>query len=197
MPTPATTEPVELTTEQARAKVVQILNDAELFFEASPIAARTDRQPDDWDKSAGHFIITLKPMPTGSKKRLDPFAFQYSVGAAHRVWGKRNLWGWSNYRLNSRPRPGTPVPHHMLRHPWALENSVFPAPKPADVLYSVVMDAMACDMSHSMWCDEYGYDTDSIKARRAWMQCVETGHAVRNLIGHKHWEELTEALQNY
>lgn len=45
--------------------------------------------------------------------------------------------------------------------------------KPAldDVLYSLVMDARACEMSFYDLCSELGYDTDSRKALAIYEQC--------------------------
>lgn len=40
-----------------------------------------------------------------------------------------------------------------------------------DVVYSLVMDATACEQSFEDWCSDYGYSDDSIKALEIYRQC--------------------------
>lgn len=47
-------------------------------------------------------------------------------------------------------------------------------PKNADVLYCLLLDAEANSQSFNDWCDNYGYDNDSIKAESTYRACCET-----------------------
>lgn len=61
-----------------------------------------------------------------------------------------------------------------------------------DVLNSLAMDSMGADESFSDWADNYGYDTDSIKAKKIYDSCVETMHALKNSLGYAKFNELLE-----
>lgn len=47
-------------------------------------------------------------------------------------------------------------------------------PKLEDILESLRLDASARLMSFQDWCDEFGYDQDSIKALNLYTQCSNT-----------------------
>lgn len=51
-------------------------------------------------------------------------------------------------------------------------------PPLADVLWCLIRDGEACNMTFEDWCGEYGYDSDSRTAERTYVRCVETGHRV-------------------
>ena len=42
-----------------------------------------------------------------------------------------------------------------------------------DVLYSLVIDSEACEMSFNEWCANFGYDVDSRKALATYTECQE------------------------
>ena len=48
-----------------------------------------------------------------------------------------------------------------------------------DVLYCLVNDALACEMSFEYWCSELGYETDSRKALQTYLDCQDIGHKLR------------------
>jgi hypothetical protein len=70
-------------------------------------------------------------------------------------------------------------------------------PRAADVLYCLLADAEACDMSHSDWCDSFGYDVDSIKALRIHQACEETSKELRRILSREQMTELRGILQNF
>lgn len=55
-------------------------------------------------------------------------------------------------------------------------------PLAADVLYSVLSDANAGDMGHEEFCDNYGYDPDSIKAKKIWEECTNVHYKLRGFF---------------
>lgn len=71
------------------------------------------------------------------------------------------------------------------------------APSAAGVLYSLLSDAEAGDMSFSEWCGEFGCDNDSIKALNIYKQCEETARALGKVFTRAQMAELREALQDY
>ena len=54
-------------------------------------------------------------------------------------------------------------------------------PEIDDVLYCLVMDCSACDMSFDDWCFDFGYDTDSRKALETYLTCQNNGTRIRKL----------------
>ena len=68
-------------------------------------------------------------------------------------------------------------------------------PQLADVLFSLLMDLLACDQSFNNWCWDCGYDTDSRKALETYLTCQESGAKLR-AIGAK-FDELHEVLQDW
>lgn len=71
------------------------------------------------------------------------------------------------------------------------------APSAASVMCSLLLDASACDESFSDWCDNYGYDSDSIKALRTYQDCCDIGVRLRKLFDSATRERMQEILQDY
>jgi hypothetical protein len=59
-----------------------------------------------------------------------------------------------------------------------------------DVLYSVLSDAEACEMSFEEWCDALGENNDSIKALNTYRLCQENGFKLLRLLGRELVDEL-------
>ena len=70
-------------------------------------------------------------------------------------------------------------------------------PSAAEVLYGLLLNAEAGDMSFYEWCGEFGYSDDSIKALNIYKQCEETARALKKVFTHDQMAELREALQDY
>jgi len=70
-------------------------------------------------------------------------------------------------------------------------------PKIADVMHALVMDAVAIDMSFADWCDNYGYNADSLTALEAYRQCCETGQTLRAWLGPNNVARIRALLQDY
>lgn len=50
------------------------------------------------------------------------------------------------------------------------------APRLDDVLFSLTLDASALEMNFEVWCSEYGYNSDSIKALKTYQKCLENAY---------------------
>ena len=70
------------------------------------------------------------------------------------------------------------------------------APPSAGVLYSLLADAEAENMTFEDWCDEFGYNSDSIKANNTYKVCLEIAEALKG-FSRSQIAELREALQDY
>ena len=85
---------------------------------------------------------------------------------------------------------GVNSPYPMRKHPIK--------PNVTDVIYSILMSSNALDCSgFEDWCDDYGYESDSIKAKAIYNQCVGIGLQFRNALSRGQLEELQEAFQDY
>jgi hypothetical protein len=73
-------------------------------------------------------------------------------------------------------------------------------PKPPTlegVLYSLLIDADARNMSFNDWCSDFGYDSDSIKAFNTYQACCESGKKLDIIYTRADIEDIREALQDY
>lgn len=77
------------------------------------------------------------------------------------------------------------------------ENSSLQAPKVDDILYSLVMDADACNYSFEDWCCNYGYDEDSRKALETYLACQKSEKTLRAMVKDMSLAEIQEAFQDY
>lgn len=57
------------------------------------------------------------------------------------------------------------------------------SPKVEEVLYSLLMDSTALDLTFEEFCAEFGYDTDSRKAEKIYNECNEQGKKLKRLLG--------------
>ena len=71
-------------------------------------------------------------------------------------------------------------------------------PKPADVLYSLLMESDTMDYCNfEDWAASLGYDQDSRKAERVYRACLDTALKLRAALGDALLKELREAFQDY
>ena len=80
---------------------------------------------------------------------------------------------------------------------WERANLQPVAPCAADVIYSLLSDAEAADMSFNDWCDNFGYSSDSISAFITYQQCSTIGYDLQKVFTAKQRAELSELLQDY
>lgn len=69
-------------------------------------------------------------------------------------------------------------------------------PQLSSVLSSLVLDSEACSMSFNDWADNFGYDNDSIKARKTYEACQENSDKL-NKAGIYANDEMREFLAEY
>lgn len=117
------------------------------------------------------------------------YTAQYSMGAAHRVYTTPN------------GRRGKPVQFkyngcYSVDEYTDLGWSVPNIPEVLDVLNCLILDADSVEYNgFEEWCEEFGFNTDSIKAKKSYDQCCETRAGI-NRLGFR-LEELQELFQDY
>lgn len=71
-------------------------------------------------------------------------------------------------------------------------------PTQAGVLYSLLLDAdCAAGISFNEFCDNLGYDNDSMKAHRIYFACQDTGDRLSKIFNRKQIAKLQELLEDY
>jgi hypothetical protein len=71
-------------------------------------------------------------------------------------------------------------------------------PTASDLVWAVVIDSEALNESFKDWCDNFGYTTDSIKARSTYRACQRNGQRLTDLIGNADvFSQLVESGRDY
>jgi len=71
-------------------------------------------------------------------------------------------------------------------------------PTASDLVWSVATDSTALNENFNYWCDNFGYTTDSIKARSTYKACQRNGSRLIKLIGNKEiFSQLVESAREY
>lgn len=70
-------------------------------------------------------------------------------------------------------------------------------PHVADVLYSLVLDTDANDMSFDDWADTFGFNADSIKDLTIYKQCCENARHLKKIFSPTTLATIRELLQDY
>lgn len=132
-------------------------------------------QFDPKDKTiSDRFVVTLEYK--GKEMTVD-----YFMGIGNRVLPKymSNENGLAKYAGKKVPYFGLTKGSIAL-----LERLAKPvAPNVESVLYSLLMDSSALDMTFEEWCGDYGYEEDSIKANKIFAECNEQGKKLKRLLG--------------
>lgn len=102
----------------------------------------------------------------------------------------RDGWQCDQWRVTITTKAGVWVEDYFTglglrtkpKQSWAKSMPV--KPSIADVMYALTLDASAIDESFQDWCDNYGYDSDSIKAFDMYRKCCATGENIRKHFTH-------------
>jgi hypothetical protein len=148
-------------------------------FKIQHIRAPMKQKSDNWQETADAWAITCKGI-----------TFDYYTGIGHRVM-KGTLWHAD--KLEYKRLKNANLTECGFTKFLELTKPV--APKPTDLIYSLIADASACEESFEDWCSNFGYETDSRKALETYLACQASGEKLRKL-GLK-LDILREALQDY
>ena len=83
------------------------------------------------------------------------------------------------------------------KNSWAGVKDYPKKPTNADIMYSLLLDADAANESFSSWCDNFGYDDDSIKALNIYKVCCEEAVTLRKTFTRDQVEAMQKALEDY
>lgn len=149
-----------------------------------------------------NWLITLSK---GNNASLQ-LEFDYSQGVAHLPWFIHSPKDKHTYRAcvtkaveeNKWFKAGADSKKasvHFGGYMFLHQNTPLKPPKLTDIIYSLMVDSSVLDSSgFEDWCDDFGYDSDSIKAKGIYDACMETALKVRHMID---LEEAQEVFQDY
>lgn len=125
--------------------------------------------------------------------------FDYYTGMGHRAPAtaddkKRAAWGYQGLTENDK-KGLTSYGRRYLADVEKLRKPVSPAA--AGVLYCLFMDIETSTTTFRNWCNEFGYDDDSIKARNTYDACQGNSDKLMRIFNHQQIAQLREALQDY
>lgn len=69
-------------------------------------------------------------------------------------------------------------------------------PQLSDVVYSLLLDSEA-SANFEDFCDDFGYDSDSRKAKKTWKACLELTKTIKKSGIFKDRETIQEIMQDY
>jgi len=121
--------------------------------------------------------------------------FEYSCGIGHRV-AKNELRGTKDEFdrvYNKAPRK-----EKANLYLYIDELKAVSKPKPLNidnVLWSLILDAQAGTESFDDFCDNFGYNNDSIKANEIYLACQKNGKKVKQFIANI--DKASELFQDY
>lgn len=128
---------------------------------------------DNWACDAWLFQIT---------RNGNTVTFDYYTGLGHRKAKIKNP--------HSNPRS-------VAYHQWNKRFVRPVAPSIVDLIHSLSMDAKAQHMGFSEWCDNYGYDNDSITALNTYRACEDIGKKLSRLFSYAELNAIRELLADY
>lgn len=146
-----------------------------------------------------NWVVTLK------KSGRDVIETDYMQGTAHCPAyknpvkfnsGKRDEWS-TNRAIAGECETGKRV-RHVSEVFGPMIGAAIEPPSLADVVHCLLLDSSAVDLSgFEEWCQECGYDSDSIKVRGVYDVCLSHGLKMRSALGDESMRELRELFQDY
>ena len=169
MQTPSTVE--QTTNEQ----VIGVLSNAGIKFNIIPAGSGLKR--DNWECDG--WMIQLH-------KNNDNQMFEYYTGIGHRKVSK-----YDKAYIDRTYKGSINHKHEMAKHAKPV------TPEICGIIYSLNLDSQAIDESFLNWCDNYGYDSDSIKALNIYNACCDNAKKYYSIVDRETREALEDVLVDY
>lgn len=174
------------TTEEINASVDAFLEANHVKYGVSHAALLTDDQK--WEHDL--WIVTLTKLTVWEKPGAR-ITLEYRTGIGNRKVPPKPSYTWALYKRAL-------VENHRSRHDQIFREYAKPVrPAAASVLHCYAFDAMALDMSFKVWCNEFGYDDDSISAFETYRACCEAGTNLAKIFDHTQLAQLREMVMEY
>jgi len=165
--------------EKAREGARKLIDKLGIAPTLSYLGKRTE---DEWEHDAWDVV-------------MGTYRTTYKTGLGHRVWAKPHdvravlPFGYKPHKYSLKDLGTANTIHRERMEQRHLKPIV---PDYVDVVCSLVRDGDAVNYSFLDWCAEYGYSSDSIKARSMYDTCCDIGQRMRQQIKRGDLEKLQE-----
>ncbi|QJI53029.1 hypothetical protein XccvBFoX4_gp75 [Xanthomonas phage FoX4] len=169
-----------------------LADDREFIIDAMGVTISAQFVPFSQSRNKGDKLPSLNWKVTLKLRDKEVITTDYMQGSAHCPTYKKPV------KLASGARDT-----HMTEKAIASEcesgrryndkRTMIEPPSVVDVMYCLLSDARALDCrDFEYWCSDYGYDSDSIKAKAAYDYCVTEGLKLRSAFGADRFYQLQE-----
>lgn len=170
-------------------------------FEAKLIREAMVNKSEEWKDTSDYFVCSFQ-----SGSNFESFDFYTGVGL--RINSKpKSLGNHAKYVIKRAEtvEAGITSEYTMYMakdvrinttHLAATKQWITP-PSPAIVLHSLLMDARVGEESFDDFCDNLGYDNDSVSALNVYQECSKTTKRIKKLFTTEQIKQLEELLQDY
>lgn len=181
--------------EQDR-QVAQFLADNKIKVSHQFLGFAKNINGQDWQ--ADRFLIKFKDVEFDfnvgignrlSDNKLDKSCYTWSALCKEALRELKGMYSDCNKVLYS-------VDHIPTKYDKTHKNMAV-APTPASVLYCLISDSEANEYSFNDWCDNFGYNNDSIEAFNTYQACCKIGKDLLRVFTRTQIESLREILQDY
>lgn len=131
-------------------------------------------------------------------------SFDYYTGSGHRIFNSGLSLSPKNKSFTESVKAATGLPYAVVKESkqdkavknvYGQEYAV--TPTQASVLYCLLLDAESGSMSFDDFCDNFGYDNDSISDFKTYQACMAITKQVQKLFTYSERQQLQELLQDY
>lgn len=176
------------TPNETEQKVIDYLNS--LFNFKWDIVYCGEGFSDDWEYDK--WLVTITKFKTinngGAIQGKVVEQFEYKTGLGHRYLQPIAEQEVKRYKLR----------HGTQSYTRATNNCYYiKQPQIAAIIHSLLLDAEAGNESFSNWCDNFGYDSDSISAFDTYQACEKIAKQLNNLFNREQLQTLRDLLQDY
>lgn len=176
------------TPNKTEQKVIDYINSQ--FNFAWDISYCGEGISDQWPHDKWSITISKSKTITngGIKQNKVIEQFEYKTGSGHRYLQP------SAERVirQNKYNPRSIAYAQTIANSWYIKQ-----PQIAHVLYCLLSDAEAGNESFSNWCENFGYDSDSINAFNTYQACEKTAKQLNNLFNREQLRTLRDLLQDY
>lgn len=156
-------------------QVITLLNNAGIQFNIIPAGSGLKR--DNWECDG--WILQLH-------KNNNTQMINYYTGI-----GRRKVSNFTKACIDRDYKGSINHKHAMAKHAKPV------TPDVCSIIYSLNLDSQAIDESFPNWCDNYGYDSDSIKALNVYNACCDNAKKYYSIVDRATREQLEDILADY
>lgn len=178
-------------------------DDRDFILAAMKVEVKAEFVPFSKSRNKAEKSPSLNWRVTLTKNGKDLITTDYMQGCGHCPAGKKTF---NSPSLNPATEKRQAIAHEcetgrvygrlFANFDHRQKGAAIAPPSAADILYSLMSDGSAIDAgTFDDWCDEFGYDVDSIKARGMYDQCLQTGLRLRAAFGDSTLSDLRDLFE--